>query len=117
MFHRHHTSSLREPRPCFFRFVLSWHLAVGLLLLQTPMALFGAPTGPQVVAGSASFVTNGALTTITAANNSIINYSGFNILQNETVLFVQPSSTARVLNRVQSADPTQILGSLRSNGI
>ena len=82
-----------------------------------PTALIAAPTGEQVVAGSASFVRDGALTQITAADNTIINYQSFDIGALETVQFIQPGVDASVLNRITGSDnPTQILGSMLANG-
>ncbi len=79
--------------------------------------LSAAPQGEQVVAGSADFVRQGDLTQVTVSNNAIINYSSFDIASHETVRFVQPSATARVLNRVSgSVNPTQIDGTLEANG-
>ena len=77
---------------------------------------YAAPQGEQVVAGDVSFDRNGTLTEITASNNSIINYNSFDIAQDETVRFIQPSDTSRVLNRITGADPTTIAGQLLSNG-
>ena len=79
--------------------------------------LLAAPAGESVQAGSADFVRNGDLTTITAGNGAIINYQSFNIGAAETVRFVQPDAASRVLNRITGADPTQIDGTLLSNGI
>jgi len=80
-------------------------------------ALLAAPTGEQVIAGNASFHRDGALTQITAANNTIINYQSFDIGSAETVQFIQPGANASVLNRVTATDnPTQILGTLTANG-
>jgi filamentous hemagglutinin family protein len=76
-----------------------------------------APQGEQVVGGSANFNRAGDVTTITTSRNAIINYNSFNIAGNETVRFVQPSARSRVLNRIRGNDPTQIDGTLLSNGI
>lgn len=70
-----------------------------------------------VVHGSAAIATRGAVTTITAANRTIIDYSRFNIPAGNTVRFVQPDATATVLNRINSATPSQIDGNLLGNGI
>jgi filamentous hemagglutinin family protein len=78
---------------------------------------YAGPEGAQVVSGQVNIAQQGALTQITASNNAIINYSQFNIAQHETVQFIQPSATARVLNRVTSGDMTQIHGNLQANGI
>lgn len=79
--------------------------------------LLAAPTGESVQAGSADFARGGDLTTITASNGAIINYQSFNIGAAETVRFIQPDAASRVLNRITGADPTQIDGTLLSNGI
>ncbi|MCC6661572.1 MAG: filamentous hemagglutinin N-terminal domain-containing protein [Phycisphaerales bacterium] len=89
--------------------------AAGALAALTAPSLAG-PEGQQVVAGSAKFAKNGNVTTITASNNSIINYSSFNIGARETVRFIQPNATSRVLNRV-GGGRTMIDGSLQANGI
>lgn len=78
---------------------------------------WAGPDGQQVVAGNATFARQGNLTTITAANNTIINYNSFNIAVHETVRFIQPDASSRVLNRIQGAAPTHIDGSLIANGI
>lgn len=80
-------------------------------------ALAQTPQGPQVVAGSATFQQNGSTTVITAGNNTIINYQSFNIGHGQTVQFVQPSATSKVLNRVTGPDPSRIAGTLLANGI
>jgi filamentous hemagglutinin family protein len=59
----------------------------------------------------------GKNTTIHAPNNSIINYKSFDVNKNEKVQFIQPDVSSRVLNKIQSVMPSQIDGSLSSNGI
>ncbi|GAG13163.1 unnamed protein product, partial [marine sediment metagenome] len=76
-----------------------------------------APQGAQVVRGDVKFSQTGKNTVIEAGRNSIINYSSFDILQDEAVRFIQPGATSRVLNRIKSNSPTHIDGSLRANGI
>ncbi len=90
---------------------------VTLMMAIQPVApVWAAPQGEQVVSGDVSFSQTGDLTQIQAGHNSIINYSGFDILSHETVQFIQPNAMSRVLNRVQSIDPTHIDGSLLANG-
>ncbi len=91
--------------------VTAW---AGVLAL-TPAALAG-PEGARVVAGEATIRQNGNRTVIRAADRTIIDYSRFDIAKGEVVRFVQPSAQARVLNRIDSADPTRIDGTLRANG-
>src|SRR5262245_51041649 len=81
-------------------------VAAAMMALAGP-ALAG-PEGARVVSGKASLTRNGSLTTIEAGNNAIINYSRFNIAAGETVRFIQPSATSRVLNRITGADPSKI---------
>ncbi len=91
-------------------------LAAAAVLVLASRAAAG-PQGEQVVRGSASVTRDGSLTTIRAGNNSIINYSSFDVGRNETVRFIQPTDTSRVLNRINSATPSRIDGSLFANGI
>ncbi|MEL6497632.1 MAG: filamentous hemagglutinin N-terminal domain-containing protein [Planctomycetota bacterium] len=90
-------------------------LTPAVLVMLAGTALAG-PEGERVVAGQASFDRAGTTTTITAGHNAIIEYGSFDIGANEAVRFVQPSSDARVLNRVLGQSPTQISGSLSANG-
>ena len=92
-------------------------LSSALLALLLGSGAVGGPVGEEVVHGSASIQRDGALTTIRAADRTIINYRSFDVAGRETVQFIQPAATARVLNRIQSATPTQIDGTLRANGI
>ncbi len=94
-------------------------MSAGVLAMMAgvvPGTALGAPTGEQVVAGQASFARAGAVTNITASNNTIINYQTFNVGSSETVRFIQPDASSRVLNRVTTADPSRIDGSLLGNG-
>jgi len=86
-------------------------LSVGSLAAQA------GPTGGQVVAGNGTIAQSGATTTITQATpNLSLNWSTFNIAPQETVNFVQPSSTAIAVNRIFDTNGTQILGHLNANG-
>lgn len=75
------------------------------------------PAGGTVVAGSATIATAPKTVTVDqTSNRAIINWQGFSIGPGQTTIFQQPSSTAAVLNRVTSSDPSEIYGSLESNG-
>ena len=90
--------------------------AVGGLLAGS-MA-FANPTGGQVVAGTAT-ITNGASGTLNIfqqSNRAIVNWQGFSIAANETVNFIQPSTSSVTLNRVLGNDPSAIFGRLNANG-
>src|SRR5215813_6232482 len=81
-----------------------------------PQMAFAGPQGAQVVRGQASVERLGDTTVIHASNRSILKFSSFDIGAGETVQFVQPSAKASVLNRIDSARPTQIEGALVANG-
>lgn len=89
-------------------------LSLALLALSLPA--IALPTGPTVGAGSATFTTSGGTLTIQNTDKTIINWQGFSIGAGETTRFNQPSASSSVLNRVVSANPSSILGSLTSNG-
>jgi filamentous hemagglutinin family protein len=74
------------------------------------------PIGAAVVAGQASFATAGKTLTVTNTPNTIINWQGFSIGANEITRFAQQSASSAVLNRVIANNPSNILGSLQSNG-
>lgn len=86
---------------------------VGLALTA---AAFAGPEGAKVAHGSATLTRQGDTTVIQAADRTVINYSSFNIASHETVQFIQPNASSRVLNRIQGADPSRIDGSLLANG-
>ena len=86
------------------------------LAAALPAPAFALPTAPTVAAGSASFATSGRTLSVTNSSGAIINWQGFSIGVGETVKFIQPSAASQVLNRVTGGNPSQILGSLQSNG-
>ena len=87
--------------------------AVAAALTTTVQAL---PTAPTVTNGAATFNQSGSTLTVTNSPSAIINWGSFSIGQNEVTRFVQQSAASAVLNRVIGQDPSQILGSLQSNG-
>ena len=98
--------------------VLAWRpgLAGGLLAAVLAAPSLAGPEGAHVVRGNVSITRDGNQTVIRAGDRSIINYRNFNIGANESVRFVQPNESSRVLNRINSAAPTRIDGSLLANG-
>src|SRR5882724_3365742 len=90
-------------------------LLAGSMVGIAQPALAG-PQGEAVMRGQASFARTPGLTTITAANNTIINYKSFNIGSSEAVRFIQPGADSRVLNRITTSAPTRIDGALTANG-
>jgi len=87
-----------------------------LFLSCSVSAVSAGPEGAQVVNGQVTIQQSGNNTAITASDKAIINYSSFDITQPETVRFIQPSSSASVLNRILSANPTNTDGNLLANG-
>ncbi|MGD0770029.1 MAG: filamentous hemagglutinin N-terminal domain-containing protein [Tepidisphaeraceae bacterium] len=83
--------------------------------LWTSSAL-AIPKGAQVVAGQASIVQTGSELIVRAASNSIINFQSFNISSGESVVFIEPSASSRVLDRVTGPGASFIDGSLQANG-
>src|ERR1043166_6099347 len=78
-------------------------VATGLAAASIMQSAYGAGRGVQVdkvTRGSAHFDYNGPLPVIHAANRTIINYRQFDIAPGQTVQFIQPSATSRVLNRI-----------------
>jgi mucin-19 len=76
------------------------------------------PTAPAVAAGQVTVATKGSQMTVTeSTSDAIVNWGSFNIGSSAGVTFKQPNSSAVVLNRTLSADPSQIYGDLTSNGI
>jgi len=79
---------------------------------------FANPLGEQVVGGNATFnrALPGNLTINQSTPRLIINWQEFSIGRGEVTKFIQPSSSAAVLNRVVSANPSEIYGTLQGNG-
>lgn len=80
-----------------------------------------APEGGGAVVGQMRTSTHGNLTTITTQNGpglnySAINWQSFSVPQGTTTYFLQPSSSSTVINRVVTATPSQLFGTLGSNG-
>ncbi len=75
------------------------------------------PAGARITSGSATIATNGMQMTVNQSSQKIIaNWQSFNIGENASVRFNQPNSSAAALNRISDQSPSQILGSLSSNG-
>ncbi len=85
-------------------------------LALDPQAL---PTGENVVAGAASFdrSTPNLLNVHQHSQRAVIDWSRFDIGSSATTEFFQPSASSIAVNRVTAGhDPTQIMGTLKSNG-
>ncbi len=81
-------------------------------------SVYASPQGWSAAAGQAVINQSGGTTTIQQlTNNVIINWNSFNIGAGQLVQFLQPSALSAALNRVVGADPSVILGELKSNGM
>ena len=75
------------------------------------------PTGGQITSGTGAINTSGTRMTIDQTSQKMIaNWVSFNIGENASVRFNQPGIDAAVLNRIADRNPSQIMGSLASNG-
>ncbi|MDO9215160.1 MAG: filamentous hemagglutinin N-terminal domain-containing protein [Methylococcales bacterium] len=91
-------------------------LSIFLILLFNTNS-YALPVDGVVAAGTANISsTAGNMTINQTTPKAVINWQNFNIETGEAVQFAQPDSSSVALNRVQSADPSRILGSLSANG-
>ncbi len=85
-------------------------------LLSASIALAG-PTGGVVSSGTASISTAGTVTTINQSTaKAAIDWSSFSTASNETVNFIQPSTSSVTLNRVTGTGASNLNGQLNANG-
>ncbi len=76
------------------RQIMVWLLVLCVAFNPYASMVFGGVEGAEVVSGQATFQQSGNITTITASNGTIVNYSSFNISQLDVGEFVQcPCST------------------------
>ncbi|MBL4591492.1 MAG: filamentous hemagglutinin N-terminal domain-containing protein, partial [Phycisphaerales bacterium] len=66
--------------------------------------------------GEVQFIWEDGYLTIISADGTIIDWLNFDIGEGETIEFILPGLDARVLNRILSGVPTEIMGNLLSNG-
>ena len=75
------------------------------------------PSGNTTITGDISITSDTQTMTIDQqSNQAIIEWNSFNIGENNTVTFQQPSSSSSTLNRVISGNPTTLAGTLNANG-
>ena len=75
------------------------------------------PTGGQVSAGQARISSSGGNMVIQqGTDRAAINWKSFNVGKDAQVNFQQPNASSVTLNRVMSADPSQIFGRITANG-
>jgi filamentous hemagglutinin family protein len=95
---------------------LAGAFAGSLLSLLLPGQVHANPQGATVVHGQASFRTDGNRLTVTNSAGAAIDWRSFSIAPGEFTHFRQPNAASTVLNRVTSPTPSQLLGTLTSNG-
>ena len=88
-----------------------------LVLFYSCLAWAELPNGNVTIAGDISISSDTQTMTINQqSDQAIIEWNSFNIGENNTVTFQQPSSSASALNRVISGNPTTLAGALNANG-
>ncbi len=79
-------------------------------------SVFSNPTNPTVIDGEATFTTEGnELTITTTSDRTIIDWDDFSVGIGEITNIVQPAIKSALLCRVSLANPSTILGTLKSN--
>lgn len=94
---------------------------IGALLGVLPVLAYAAPslpTGGQIISGQGSISSSGNSMTITQGSQKLgANWNTFDIGKGNSVVFIQPNSSAVALNRViGGGGASQIMGSLTANG-
>jgi filamentous hemagglutinin family protein len=99
-----------------------WHIAVLTASVLAPFTLAPAlagPNGSTLIAGSATVQGQGTANVVInqSSQNAIINWKKFNIGAGESTKILMPNASSTELDRVTGGlGPSQILGSLSSNG-
>ena len=96
-------------------------LSLALVWGVAAPAAWANPTGAAAIVGSANLATQGNKLTVTTQNgvglqHSAINWQSFSIPAGNTTHFQQPSAASTVINRVVTNVPSQLFGTLSSNG-
>lgn len=92
------------------------HISFFILLFFTAN-IFAKLAVPEIIIGRAEILQSKGLSTITTKDNrTVIHWNDFSIGIDEMANFIQPSDCSAVLNRITSQNPSEILGTLKSNG-
>tara|TARA_R110000868_G_scaffold262401_1_gene520960 strand:- start:131504 stop:135076 length:3573 start_codon:yes stop_codon:yes gene_type:complete len=90
---------------------------VSMLALSPMSSVYANPAGGVISGGAATITSNANKLDIhQQTNRAVIDWRSFDIDVGEHTEFHQPSSSAIALNRVNSVDPSQIMGKLSANG-
>lgn len=90
--------------------------ACAVIYLVIPSFLLSLPLQHQLIHGDAAIEQNGEMLTITAVDQTILQWKDFSIEESETARFILPDSHSSILNRVMEAYPSRLLGKLEANG-
>lgn len=98
--------------------IFPWGLCVSQ---DSPISSNALPINGRVVAGSASisWLKSGENSTMVIRQTSgraVIEWDGFNVGKNSTVVFITPDSISGTLNRVRAGSVVTINGKIKSNG-
>ena len=78
---------------------------------------FAGPEGGVVTNGGATITQSDNHTQINqTTNNAVIDWDSFNVNTNESVQFIQPSSSSVILNNIHDQNASQIRGQIDANG-
>ncbi|MBW2674859.1 MAG: filamentous hemagglutinin N-terminal domain-containing protein, partial [Deltaproteobacteria bacterium] len=100
------------------RHLLKIFAIMSILMFMMAKSVFSLPEVEEVVSGSADIQCPEANSmTINATDNTIINFTSFDILENESVFVTLPSVDSRILNRVTGNDASDLFGALSCNGL
>jgi len=91
-------------------------LLLALLLIKPQASHAQLPIDHTVEHGSAVVDVMGSHMTITNSPDTILEWQAFSIGADHSVHFQQQDDSSQILNRVAGDDPSQIFGSLSSNG-
>ncbi len=115
-----HAAPLPTPQDVIAR-IGALALSIALVWGVTAPVVQANPTGAAAIVGSANLATQGNKLTVTTQNgvglqHSAINWQSFSVPAGNTTHFQQPSAASTVINRVVTNVPTQLFGTLSSNG-
>jgi filamentous hemagglutinin family protein len=114
-------STGRVPGSLLFSRVAVLSLGVAIAWSLSPAIALANPTGGVAIAGQANMATQGNKLIVTTQNGagtnySAINWQSFSIPSGSTTYFQQPGATSTSINRVVTNTPSQLFGTLGSNG-
>ena len=102
-------------KPLVLQMATAITVLYGGAFLAPPVS--AAPTGGQVVAGTATIHPMGNTTLVQQnSQRAVLNWQNFSVNNNEAVRFQAPSVSSATLNRVVGALPSNINGLVQGNG-